>query len=155
MLFTIFGNSSNRRKRILFIEHLSRLLDYPNALLCNVIIISLGVDVVQIGNTRHFHDTPHHKGIVSWQYDCHDVLLHQLKSNPWWEEAANFYLNCCGVDERPPDHAICTAKIESQTICNNNATRGIDCFALKEHTQMTVDRTGNDVFVRDEDIDME
>jgi hypothetical protein len=110
--------------------------------------------VVQIGNTRHFHDTPHHLGIVSWEYNCQDVLLHQLKSTPWWTEAASYYLNCCSKEKQPAMYPVCTAKIESKTLCNNNATRGIDCFALKEHTRKTFDRVGNDVFIRDEDVDM-
>ncbi len=130
----------------------------PLALLLSSRRITLtipGANVVHIGNTRHFHDTPHYSGIVSWEYNCHDVLLHQVKTTFLWNEAANYYLNCCGVDgQSAAQHPICTTKIVSNTLCNKNATRGIDCYHLKLHTLKTFEVPKNEVFIHDDELEL-
>jgi hypothetical protein len=85
-------------------------------------------DVVRIGNRLQFHEPPTHKpSRVAFEYNCEDILVHPLKTLPFWTQASLFYLNCCDESAADvPAYPFCVHQPVSETTCTKG--RGVVCY---------------------------
>jgi hypothetical protein len=83
--------------------------------------------LVFIGDRIRFHDYPEYKGPVSWELNCKDVVIHQLKSDLDYRTTHAYFSNCCSDDDPEYSEEICQNPPKSKATCDRDKKTGKEC----------------------------